>query len=155
MDFFAKQKRNSAPGSGPSSQPAPTPPGERVGCEVVYEGEIPLKAEYVLPIYYQSIRITISDPISLVFVHGLEGHWYNTWSKNGVFWPRDLLSKDVQSVRIMTFGYDSDVVKFFGRISRNQILDHARTLIADLRRHRKKGDEVRCHETGYHEINYN
>ena len=92
-------------------------------------------------------QITTSDRTSLVFVHGLGGHWYNTWSKNGVFWPKDLLSKDVQNVRIIVFGYDSDVVKFFGRVSRNQIRDHARTLIADLRRCRKKEDEVQFQTT--------
>ena len=87
--------------------------------------------------YHAIIRlyqITISDRTSLVFVHGLGGHCYNTWSKNGVFWPRDLLGEDVQNVRVIVFGYDSDVVKFFGRVSRNQIRDHARTLVADLRK---------------------
>ena len=86
-------------------------------------------------------QITVGD-CSVVFVHGLGGHWYNTWSKNGVFWPKDLLSEDIKNVRIITFGYDSDVVRFLGRVSRNRIHDHARTLIADLRRCRKKGDEV-------------
>ena len=62
------------------------------------------------------------------------------------------MSKDVQNVRIIVFGYDSDVVKFFGRVSRNQIQDHARTLVADLRGCRKKGDEVQFHETNYCEI---
>ena len=98
-------------------------------------------------------QIIIGDR-SLVFVHGLGGHLYNTWSKNGVFWPRDLLSRDVQNVRIITFGYDSDVVKFFGRVNRNHIHDHARTLIGDLRRCRKKGNEVRCHENSYSEATY-
>ena len=100
-------------------------------------------------------QITASDCTSLVFVHGLGGHRYNTWSKNGVFWPRDLLTRDVQNVRIITFGYDSYVVKLLGQVSRNQIHDHAQTLIADLRRCRKKGDEVRCPETTtYHEESY-
>ena len=62
------------------------------------------------------------------------------------------MSQDVQNVRIIVFGYDSDVVKFFGRVSRNQIRDHAQTLIADLRGRRKKGDEVQFHETNYCEI---
>ena len=97
-------------------------------------------------------QITTSGRTSLVFVHGLGGHWYNTWSQNGVFWPRDLLSRDLQNVRIIVFGYDSDVVKFFGRVSRNQIRDHARTLIGDLRRCRKAGDEVRFRETNYSAI---
>ena len=99
-------------------------------------------------------QITTSNRTSLVFVHGLGGHWYNTWYKNEVFWPRDLLSKDVQNVRIITFGYDSDVVKFFGQVNRNQIHDHARTLVADLRRCRKKKDAVRCHDINYHLVIY-
>ena len=99
-------------------------------------------------------QITASDCTSLVFVHGLGGHRYNTWSKNGVFWPRDLLIRDVRNVRIITFGYDSDVVRLLGQVSRNQIHDHARTLIADLGRCRKKGYEVRCHEATYHEEGY-
>ena len=86
-------------------------------------------------------QITIGDR-SLVFVHGLGGHWYNTWSKNGVLWPKDLLSRDIENVRIITFCYDLNVVKLLGRVSRNQIHEHARTLIADLRRCRKKGDEI-------------
>ena len=90
-----------------------------------------------------------NDRTSLVFVHGLGGHWYNTWSKNGVFWPRDLLSRDVQNIRIIIFGYDSDVVKVFGQVNRNQIRDHARTLITDLRRCRKKGNEVKFHGPSY------
>src|SRR5437588_2092059 len=96
--------------------------------------------------FYRSItgesQLTTGDRTSLVFVHGLGGHWYDSWSKNGVFWPRDLLSRDVRNVRIITFGYDSDAAKFFRQVSRNQIHDHARTLIGDLRRCRKKGDEV-------------
>ena len=97
-------------------------------------------------------QVAASYRTSLVFVHGLGGHWYNTWSKNGVFWPRDLLSKNIQNVWIIVFGYDSDVVKIFGRVSRNHIRDHARTLVADLWRCRKKGDEVQYNETGYYEI---
>ena len=97
-------------------------------------------------------QITASDRTSLVFVHGLGGHLYNTWSKNGIFWPRDLLSRDVPNVRIIVFGYDSDVVRFFGRVSRNQIRDHARTLVADLRRCRKNGNEVQLHKTNSCEI---
>ena len=91
-------------------------------------------------------QLTSGGRPSLVFVHGLGGQRCDTWSKNGVFWPKDLLSRDVPSVRIITFGYDSGVVRFFGRVSQNQIHDHARTLIADLRRCRKKEEEVRYHE---------
>lgn len=79
-----------------------------------------------------------------MFVHGLGGHRYNTWSKNNVFWPRDLLSRDFPDVRVITFGYDSVVVGPRGRVGQNQIHDHAKALIADLQRCRKNGEEVRC-----------
>ena len=100
--------------------------------------------------FYHSItkrpQLTSSDRTSLVFVHGLGGQRCDTWSKNGVFWPKDLLSRDVPNVRIITFGYDSGVVRFFGRVSQNQIHDHAKTLIGDLRGCRKKEEEVRYHD---------
>ena len=82
------------------------------------------------------------DGTSLVFVHGLGGHLYKTWSKNDVFWPRDLLSKDLRNVRVMTFGYESHAVKFFEKVSQNKIRDHARTLLEDLRYRRKEEEEV-------------
>ena len=99
-------------------------------------------------------ELTSDDHTSLVFVHGLGGHWYNSWSKNGVFWPKDLLSRDVPNVRIITFGYDSGVVRFFGQAGQNQIHDHAKTLISDLRRCRKRGEDVRRHKTVDDEIVY-
>ena len=155
MNFFSKRKKSSTPGPahGPSSQGlASTFPETRIGCEIVYEGKSPLEAEYVHHSIVRASQIMTSGFTSLVFVHGIGGHWYNTWSKNGVFWPRDLLSRDVQNVRIITFGYDSDVVGFLGRASWNpKIRDHARTLTADLRRCRKKGDEVRYHKAFYYE----
>jgi protein SERAC1 len=48
-------------------------------------------------------------------VHGLTGNRENTWThQNKVFWPRDLLTHDLPDARIMTFGYDADVVKIWG-----------------------------------------
>ena len=52
MKFFAKRKQPSTPAPGPSKQePALGSSEERVGCEIVSEGESPLKAEYVLSFY--------------------------------------------------------------------------------------------------------
>ena len=87
-----------------------------------------------------------------MFVHGLGGQRYDTWSKNGVFWPKDILSRDVPNVWMITFGYDSGVVRFFGRVSQNQIHDHARTLLGDLRSYRKREEEVRYHDISNHKI---
>ena len=53
MEFFAKQKGPSTLGLEPPNQgSALTFPEGRVGCEIVHEGESPLKAEYVLSFYY-------------------------------------------------------------------------------------------------------
>lgn len=58
-----------------------------------------------------------SEPlIDLVFVHGLGGGSRKTWSKTSSvthYWPQEWLPKDpaFKSVRVHSFGYDSDWVK--------------------------------------------
>ncbi|KAI9888001.1 MAG: hypothetical protein M1823_000122 [Watsoniomyces obsoletus] len=52
--------------------------------------------------------------IDVVTVHGLEGHWKNTWTaEDGNFWIRDSLPQELQnagfSARIMSFGYDASL----------------------------------------------
>jgi len=62
---------------------------------------------------------------SFVFVHGLNGHCWETWrnadnssSKSkwrkgageGVFWPVDLLPGKIENARIMTYQYESKVL---------------------------------------------
>ena len=52
MKFFAKRKKPSTPAPGPPKQePALASPEEGVGCEIIYERERPLKAEYVLSFF--------------------------------------------------------------------------------------------------------
>ncbi|KAF8252486.1 hypothetical protein K440DRAFT_536358, partial [Wilcoxina mikolae CBS 423.85] len=46
--------------------------------------------------------------LSIVAVHGLGGHWSETWTENGKLWLRDFLPSQLQSARIMSFGYNSD-----------------------------------------------
>lgn len=48
---------------------------------------------------------------SIVFIHGLLGNAYGTWTKNNVLWPQDLLPKDVPSCRVLLYGYDSRVLR--------------------------------------------
>jgi hypothetical protein len=127
---------------------------------------------------------------SVVFVHGLFGHPYNTWScllepltkedgldddqKNvsrwakrlfrherhskgqeteskdselsvspvsstkqagrpeQIFWPKDLLPAALPTVRIMTWGYDVDIVNLVGRTAQESIFEHANVLLSDL-----------------------
>lgn len=45
---------------------------------------------------------TAETQVDIVFVHGLGGTSQSTWSKDGVFWPRDLLKEEFPRARIMT-----------------------------------------------------
>ncbi|KAJ5628450.1 hypothetical protein N7490_010678 [Penicillium lividum] len=68
--------------------------------------------------------------IDLIFVHGVNGGSYSTWTRNGdtsLFWPQEWLPKDqaFQDVRIHTFGYASA----FSQESFLNIPDFARSLL--------------------------
>ncbi|KAK4167842.1 hypothetical protein QBC43DRAFT_192522, partial [Cladorrhinum sp. PSN259] len=86
----------------------------------------------------------------IVFVHGLNGDRLSTWSKDGVFWPLDLLGPIVPHARIMTFGYNAD----FLSTSTYGIRDHAKKLLTSLRDKREELDECNrplvfvCHSMG-------
>jgi hypothetical protein len=82
-----------------------------------------------------------------VFVHGLNGHPLDTWKKAEVVWPRDLLPVDAPHARIMSFGYDANVVNFFSVASHSSIFQHAQNLLQDLQRERRTPDEVRTYPT--------
>lgn len=73
-----------------------------------------------------------------MFVHGLTGNRESTWSetRSGVVWPQDLLPKDMPKARIMTFGYDADVVRLIDIASSNTIRDHGKALATELGRKR-------------------
>lgn len=62
------------------------------------------KAVYV--IYLPEKRAHLFD---VVFIHGLTGHPWKTWTNNQqIFWPKDWLAEDLQhSARILTVGYNS------------------------------------------------
>jgi protein SERAC1 len=74
-----------------------------------------------------------------VFVHGLCGHRRNTWTKDGVCWPEELLSKEpaLSHVRILTFGYDANVDPT-GRGSLNSLFEHSISLLNELTQERRR-----------------
>lgn len=77
-----------------------------------------------------------SEPdVDFIFVHGLGGGSRKTWSKTSSiahFWPQQWLPKDpaFNSVRIHSFGYDSDWVK--GKENRLNIHHFGKSLLGEL-----------------------
>ena len=60
-----------------------------------------------------------------------------------VFWPFDLLRRDCPDARIITWGYDSVITRFFdGAVNQGSIFAHAKDLLFALSRART--DCVRC-----------
>ena len=80
--------------------------------------------------------------VDIVFVHGLTGNAYTTWldRRSNIHWPSTLLGQDISSARIMTFGYDADIVNWFKKASQNNVYNHAETLLGDLVRRRERTD---------------
>jgi hypothetical protein len=74
---------------------------------------------------------------SIVAVHGLDGHWKNSWTAdNQVFWLKDLLPHDVPNARIFSYGYDSRTWAS-SPVSQQYLWDHGMSLVADLTFHRE------------------
>jgi hypothetical protein len=78
----------------------------------------------------------------IVFVHGLCGDAIKTWSIDGVYWPRDLLPKDVAGARVISWSYDSSIANIKTFSSQNSIFAHAENLLGDLALYRDRDSEV-------------
>lgn len=100
----------------------------------------------------------------MVFIHGIQGHPRETWTKDLTigpsgqsqsrhkpilfpkwlrkadpnrkedwFWPQDGLSEDIKNVRIATYGYDSQVSKWFsGPSNQSNIFQLGESLLNDI-----------------------
>jgi hypothetical protein len=79
---------------------------------------------------------------SIVFVHGLTGNRETTWThkQSKTFWPQTLLARDLPNARILTFGYDADIVGALNTAGSNTLRDHGKSLANDvaLRRMRSR-----------------
>ncbi|KAI1440073.1 hypothetical protein F5Y02DRAFT_363690 [Annulohypoxylon stygium] len=82
--------------------------------------------------------------VDTVFLHGLTGRADTTFihKATGTFWPQDLLPKDIENARILTFGYDADVVHLFQPAGQNSLSSHARNLLNDLVAKRDDADSA-------------
>ena len=74
------------------------------------------------------------SPSSVVFLHGLTGHREKTWTAAGETepWIKSLLPRDLPTARIITYGYDADVLKLTRVTGQNTVRDHATNLLNDL-----------------------
>ena len=70
----------------------------------------------------------LNNAVSIVFVHGLQGHAMGTWATSKLSWPKDLLPKDLPAARIMTFEYDT----LMSKEPPPQVLDLAKILLDSL-----------------------
>jgi len=68
----------------------------------------------------------------VIAVTGLAGNAFGSWRNRETqqMWLKDFLPRDVQNIRIMTYGYDSRLVG--QRKAENRLLDHQRLLIQDI-----------------------
>lgn len=82
----------------------------------------------------QVIAAGRDDILDVVFVHGLMGNAYTTWTHkdSGLFWPDILLHQDIPNARLMTFGYPADVFTFWKPTSRSKMTNHAESLVDEL-----------------------
>ena len=105
--------------------------GSSLGLEVLYEPPAGL-----------------APVVDIIFVHGLTGNSYGTWcciDRNiEIHWPSQLLMVDIPDARILSFGYDADVVGWWRPASNNKIENHAENLLGGVIRFREKnGSEDR------------
>lgn len=62
-----------------------------------------------------------------------------------MFWPFDLLASDEKDIRILSYGYDSHVSRFFvGAANQNNIIAHGQDLLQALERVRRETASTRA-----------
>lgn len=81
---------------------------------------------------------------SIVFIHGLTGGRESTWTATGAAacWPELLLSNDLPEARVITYGYDADVVNLWSMASQNTVGDHSQKFLTSLANLRDGTDTV-------------
>ena len=77
-------------------------------------------------------------------MHGLTGNRETTWTHKDtkVFWPYTLLAYDLPNVRILTSGYDVDIVRALDTAGSETLRDHGKSLANDLALRRMRSRSV-------------
>ncbi|KAH8150012.1 uncharacterized protein LAJ45_05698 [Morchella importuna] len=80
------------------------------------------------------------DMIDVIAVAGLEGHAIESWrnTKSGEMWLQNHLPKDIKNIRILTYGYNTDLI---GDTMEDTILDLRSNLFTHLLNVRKTAQE--------------
>ena len=82
--------------------------------------------------YFTSKIPTPEQTIDLVAIHGLKGHYDETWTDKNTTqnWLRDFLPTQAPQLRIISWGYNSQVL---GSTSMGNITTFAQSLLVDLK----------------------
>ncbi|KAI9715938.1 MAG: hypothetical protein M1828_000526 [Chrysothrix sp. TS-e1954] len=81
------------------------------------------------------VLIEGQDPtVDIVFLHGLTGKRDDTWTASDAKepWPKLWLKEDLPQARVITYGYDADVMHLTKQAGLSSIREHAKSLISDL-----------------------
>jgi hypothetical protein len=121
---------------------SPTPPGAGCITDIVPNNNLAERVLGVTSVYSPPDGLWAT--VDIVFVHGITGNARRTWTyrKKGVevFWPGELLHLDVPDARILTFGYDADVVNWTSAASANRLANHAENLLGAICRLRDQSE---------------
>ncbi|KAL8859328.1 MAG: hypothetical protein Q9178_004266 [Gyalolechia marmorata] len=97
------------------------------------------------PLGVKTLDTGKSAIVDIVFVHGLTGHRHRTWTAPGATepWPKVLLPQAIPNARIITYGYDADVVHWTSTAGQNTTREHAQNLVNDLCNHRTRTKSIK------------
>ena len=55
-----------------------------------------------------------------------------------VYWPKHLLADEIPHVRILSYGYEAEIVRAFAPVGDANIFQHAQNLLAEIQRIRSE-----------------
>ncbi|KAJ5090976.1 hypothetical protein N7532_009660 [Penicillium argentinense] len=119
--LFAPRRK---PATKASIQTAATAQPSQSSIQAVLSPDDPMGLTVVWPPEYKQ-----DDPDIVVFVHGLNGGSYRTWTDGSTFWPKDLLPTILPTARVLTFGYNANIYR---DCAKGRIEEFSQTLYSDV-----------------------